>query len=351
MAEDDFSVMKNWVSRNYYPASHALDNGVESGSQISPTVTECVAMEGKKRGSEKLDQKQVVHRKSIDTFGQRTSQYRGVTSSPIESELGSTETETESEEEDGFIAELTRQMADYMLDDDDDDDEVAPSSLPKTTKNPNVGFEANQASSYDQTPAIHLYKFEKQPSINDKGYECGGSRVKRNELTQQLHDKKRHHIPIMQKSVARADDVSAGRIGPSSATTWRPSRQQPIGSDSGSGMRAVFLGGPRLQNGSSGTGVFLPRGTSDPPESRKKSGCSTVLIPARVMQALQLHFEDMNARSKSNGCGGFTSYPLQHGQIVDDDETLVFIFRSPWLWPYSYGRKWYVPYLFAVIFV
>ena len=108
MAEDDFSVMKNWVSRNYYPASHALDNGVESGSvsalgyrdlqslslsmspgsqsscvtgsqQISPTVTECVAMEGKKRGSEKLDQKQVVHRKSIDTFGQRTSQYRGVT--------------------------------------------------------------------------------------------------------------------------------------------------------------------------------------------------------------------------------------------------------------------------------
>ncbi|KAF5953084.1 hypothetical protein HYC85_011028 [Camellia sinensis] len=108
MAEDDFSVMKNWVSRNYYPASHALDNGVESGSvsalgyrdlqslslsmspgsqsscvtgsqQISPIVTECVAMEGKKRGSEKLDQKQVVHRKSIDTFGQRTSQYRGVT--------------------------------------------------------------------------------------------------------------------------------------------------------------------------------------------------------------------------------------------------------------------------------
>ncbi|CAL5369347.1 unnamed protein product [Camellia sinensis] len=108
MAEDDFSGMKNWVSRNYYPASHALDNGVESGSvsalgyrdlqslslsmspgsqsscvtgsqQISPTVTECVAMEGKKRGSEKLDQKQVVHRKSIDTFGQRTSQYRGVT--------------------------------------------------------------------------------------------------------------------------------------------------------------------------------------------------------------------------------------------------------------------------------
>lgn len=247
-------------------------------------------------------------------FGSSSSSSWSGWSSPIESELGSTETETESEEEDGFIAELTRQMADYML---DDDDEVAPSSLPKTTKNPDVGFEANQASSYDQTPAIHLYKLEKQPSINDNGYKCRGSRVKTNELTHQLHDKKQQHIPIMQKRGAIANDVSAGRFGPSLATTWRPSRQQPIGSDSGSGMRAVFLGGPRLKNGSSGTGVFLPRGIIDPPEARKKSGCSTVLIPARVMQALQLHFEDMNARSKSNGSGGFTSYPLQHDVIME----------------------------------
>ncbi|XP_071704308.1 AP2-like ethylene-responsive transcription factor ANT [Rutidosis leptorrhynchoides] len=41
----------------------------------------CVGvMDTKKRGSEKVDQrKQVVHRKCLDTFGQRTSQYRGVT--------------------------------------------------------------------------------------------------------------------------------------------------------------------------------------------------------------------------------------------------------------------------------
>jgi AP2-like factor (ANT lineage) len=36
-------------------------------------------MDAKKRGAAKLGQKQPVHRKSIDTFGQRTSQYRGVT--------------------------------------------------------------------------------------------------------------------------------------------------------------------------------------------------------------------------------------------------------------------------------
>ncbi|XP_019457139.1 PREDICTED: AP2-like ethylene-responsive transcription factor AIL1 isoform X2 [Lupinus angustifolius] len=43
------------------------------------TPTESVVMETKKRGSSKLGQKHTVHRKSIDTFGQRTSQYRGVT--------------------------------------------------------------------------------------------------------------------------------------------------------------------------------------------------------------------------------------------------------------------------------
>ncbi|XP_050213019.1 AP2-like ethylene-responsive transcription factor ANT [Mercurialis annua] len=53
---------------------------ITAPSQISPTATESMALvETKKRGSAKAGQKQPVHRKSIDTFGQRTSQYRGVT--------------------------------------------------------------------------------------------------------------------------------------------------------------------------------------------------------------------------------------------------------------------------------
>ncbi|KAL4283708.1 hypothetical protein GQ457_16G015670 [Hibiscus cannabinus] len=52
---------------------------VTAQRQISPTSTECVGTETKKRGPAKVGQKQPVHRKSIDTFGQRTSQYRGVT--------------------------------------------------------------------------------------------------------------------------------------------------------------------------------------------------------------------------------------------------------------------------------
>ncbi|XP_061372017.1 AP2-like ethylene-responsive transcription factor ANT [Gastrolobium bilobum] len=117
MAEESIACLKNWVPPREYSAQHAMeqqmncnmsnDRGPASslgpvgcgelqslslsmspGSQsscvtvprqISPSGTDSVAMDGKKRGAAKLGQKQPVHRKSIDTFGQRTSQYRGVT--------------------------------------------------------------------------------------------------------------------------------------------------------------------------------------------------------------------------------------------------------------------------------
>ncbi|XVE70233.1 hypothetical protein DITRI_Ditri10aG0056300 [Diplodiscus trichospermus] len=116
MGEDPMPCFKNWDARHYSThsslqqqmTSSMLDDGAASGSvgaigcgdlqslslsmspgsqsscvtaprQISPTATECVTMETKKRGPGKVGQKQPVHRKSIDTFGQRTSQYRGVT--------------------------------------------------------------------------------------------------------------------------------------------------------------------------------------------------------------------------------------------------------------------------------
>ncbi|XP_019182889.1 PREDICTED: AP2-like ethylene-responsive transcription factor ANT isoform X2 [Ipomoea nil] len=120
---EDNNQMKNWDSRSYsaggghaaleqqkmmgcmdaepgaitamgYGDFHSLSLSMSPGSQsscvnvnvnptqhhqIPPTVADCMAMETKKRGLEKVEQKQIVHRKSIDTFGQRTSQYRGVT--------------------------------------------------------------------------------------------------------------------------------------------------------------------------------------------------------------------------------------------------------------------------------
>ncbi|PIA57056.1 hypothetical protein AQUCO_00600055v1 [Aquilegia coerulea] len=115
VAEDGTPNLRSWVTRQY-STNHTMeqkmegflgDNGgtgsvnamgygdlqslslsmspgsqsscVTAPHQISPTGTESMAMETKKRGSGKVGQKQPVHRKSIDTFGQRTSQYRGVT--------------------------------------------------------------------------------------------------------------------------------------------------------------------------------------------------------------------------------------------------------------------------------
>ncbi|KAL0352199.1 UNVERIFIED_CONTAM: AP2-like ethylene-responsive transcription factor CRL5 [Sesamum calycinum] len=113
MSEDEIPCLKSWIDHHDHAFEHHVnssnsktsvveDRGMGCGDlqsltlsmspgsqsscvtasrQISPTetTTDCLAMETKKRGSEKLGQKQTVHRKSIDTFGQRTSQYRGVT--------------------------------------------------------------------------------------------------------------------------------------------------------------------------------------------------------------------------------------------------------------------------------
>lgn len=240
-------------------------------------------------------------------------------SSPFGSDLCSTETESSDDDNNNdFIAELTRQMADYMLEEDDerlgskDQHGERLHSTPKLNKPTSI-----PAFCDDQTRPVHLYKLENQPSIAN-----WGRRVKRAELThqleqkQQVHHKKPHHMQIRGRRTDAEGGGGGGGFGSPAATAAPPLQQRRQQVGSGSGMRAVFLGGPGSRSGSSGTGVFLPRGTGNPLDvSKKKSGCSTVLIPARVMQALQLHFKEMKTQrrgSQSNTCVGFNSPPVQH---------------------------------------
>ena len=44
--------------------------------------------------------------------------------------------------------------------------------------------------------------------------------------------------------------------------------------------------------------VFLPRQVGNPPGMRKKSGCSTALLPARVVQALNLKVDDVGSQTQ-----------------------------------------------------
>ena len=65
------------LSLSISPGSQSSSTTAQWG--ISPTDTHCLALQTKKKGSAKMGTKQPAHRKSIDTFGKRTSQYRGVT--------------------------------------------------------------------------------------------------------------------------------------------------------------------------------------------------------------------------------------------------------------------------------
>ncbi|KAF7120328.1 hypothetical protein RHSIM_Rhsim13G0075900 [Rhododendron simsii] len=264
-----------------------------------------------------------------NVFGSSGSSSFSGLSSVFGSELSSTETESEEEEEgdDEFIAELTRKMADYMLEEDDGKALDTPTEhhsekLQSTlgsgpTSVPKLNF---PAFSDDHSRAVHVYNLENQPSVKHGGGTLSwAGRVKGADLTQQVEQKhkKQHYV---QNRGKRSAEAGGGGFGSPAAGGWptlQQSRQlhkQKQQVRSGSGMSAVFLGGSgsRSTAGSCGTGVFLPRAISNPPEVRKKSECSTVLIPTRVLQALQLHFEDMNTRSQSKGCASFASHPSQH---------------------------------------
>ncbi|GMI92184.1 hypothetical protein like AT5G59050 [Hibiscus trionum] len=262
-------------------------------------------------------------------------------SSPVGSDQLSSSSTESSQEEDDYIGELSRQMAQHMLPDEDKlekpwdlsgspestlwsqfgwnlDSPIGPSREPSPPLTPmvenfekmkinegtagynqgdrfssssisiqvsgetlNAGFQSKKALIYDQIRAIQYYK------------------LKQEQVMKQMEQK-------LQKPRTKLYHQSKGRdFGSNNPWYNLPQRQQQGNQQAGSPMRAVFLNASGSRNGSSGTGVFLPRGVGGTPtESRKKQGCATVLIPARVVQALKLHFE----KTGSNSSG----FPLQH---------------------------------------
>ncbi|KAL5973500.1 hypothetical protein ACLOJK_030151 [Asimina triloba] len=102
-------------------------------------------------------------------------------------------------------------------------------------------------------------------------------------------------LPNRSRAVAGFDNGRYARPLGLSSSAWPSLQLQQQQPQPGSGMRAVFLGSSGTMRESCGTGVFLPRGAGTPPESRKKPTCSTVLLPARVVQALNLNLDEMGA--------------------------------------------------------
>ncbi|PHU16130.1 hypothetical protein BC332_17335 [Capsicum chinense] len=292
-------------------------------------------------------------------------------SSPLGSELGSTETdETESGEDEDFIAQLTRQMADYMLNDDEEEEEdvsvdendvaddnrvmnstpntvqaVSPNGLAGNWSNYNsmeicyynqeslgtyvkpggdssVNHQMKNSSTVfyscdDLKRPIQVYHLKDQPTTA-KQKKSRGKRVKgtNTESVQKLKNEKNN----MQSSTF-TNKKTLGGHGHGGDKSYHL-HHHPAQS-SGVGMRAIFLGGGSGSiNGPSGTGVFLPRTINNPnpttTEPKKKSGSSTVLIPARVLQALQQHFNHMDALSQSNTCVVSSSHLPKHENETED---------------------------------
>lgn len=229
-------------------------------------------------------------------------------SSQLGSELGSTETESEEDDEE-FMAELTRQMADYILPEDDDESAVIECGAKK----------------------FKLHKENNTRSVRNQVNKCKQGMVKGVGLA---------HRPE-QKKPNGAQNRAAGVLG-ALPEVWP--MLQPPQKNYGSDMKAVFLVGPTSKARNSGTGVFLPRAASTSPDVDKKIGSSTVLIPIRVLNALHLHFQNVNSRYHSNGSASLKSYPphydvtptqeQQHSQTQSHSSNKISEIGLPQEWTY-----------------
>ncbi|KAG1371763.1 hypothetical protein COCNU_16G008570 [Cocos nucifera] len=150
----------------------------------------------------------------------------------------------------------------------------------------------------------------------------------------QFHHLKQHQLMKGRQSRARGGGGGGGgcvggygeerRYGrplglPSSA--WAPPFQKPqLQPPPGSGIIAVFLTGAGVRKESAGTGVFLPRRVGAPTKSREKPACRTVLLPARVVQTLDLNLEELGSRQRY--AAGFV---FDHGKILSSKTWICHI--------------------------
>lgn len=105
--------------------------------------------------------------------------------------------------------------------------------------------------------------------------------------------------------------------------------QNPQQNGGGGGVRAVFpgsgSGGGRggAKRECAGTGVFLPRRYEAPFDSRVKSGCSTAILPAGVVQALNKRFDTMTTQSQTQ------AQPHFNGSLFPEYDVLMARRNAP----------------------
>ncbi|PON87615.1 TIP41-like protein [Trema orientale] len=185
-----------------------------------------------------------------------------------------------------------------------------PSPLPPV-RNPNNGLYSDQSLSQNlaQFQALKPDMAVKPQCASAWGRQMKVGWSSQAQVQAQAHQQNHPYYHQQIQNRARNTGYEHGRCGralnlPQSA--WPPlqvqsQNQQPL--HNRSSMGAVPLAGSGVKRECAGTGVFLPRRYNNPTESRKKSACPNVLLPAKVVQALNLNFEDTNGYSQPRfGC-------------------------------------------------
>ncbi|KAJ8491628.1 hypothetical protein OPV22_013349 [Ensete ventricosum] len=218
-------------------------------------------------------------------------------------------TESESDEEGDYLAGLARQMAhSFLLDDDSgilglSGGDDAKHRLTATSSPPCSPLEPPKGDAWD--PLHEAAEQAMWSKLTDA--EHGRWRVYEHKLLSQSRkpctSKSTSHqlqAARQQSSAGWERQIKARRGGNRCASSLGsspsgcPPFQMQHRPQHGSGMRAVFLRSSGARKGSSiGTGVFLPRtvGSKTEPQKKSAAACSTVFIPARVVQALNLNLE------------------------------------------------------------
>ncbi|MED6119049.1 hypothetical protein PIB30_008271 [Stylosanthes scabra] len=254
----------------------------------------------------------------------------GDTSLPPHPQQQEQEQEYNHNKDDDLIAELTHHMDRFLLQDHHHDDHIYDFS----SSNSQLSWDlmgSPQSTLWSPLPSSEASSQEPSPPPTPASYQSLiQEQIRAIELTRL---KQEQILPMNQKLMTESEESllcqqKKGKAGGGAALGRRarpPPRPAPLllqqpQQCGGGGMRALFLGAPASRGG---TGVFLPRAAAaaaatPPPQSTTKQGkgCSTVLIPARVVQALQQHFDQMAATA---GPKAAASFPPLHDVIVNSN--------------------------------